>query len=57
MAERHLLVIRHGNEGRWQRESDLPVCFTLSEDGRITANGETEEMDIVAERLAREIMR
>jgi hypothetical protein len=38
------------------------VHFTLSEDGRITANGETqngkpEEMDIVAERLARELMR
>jgi hypothetical protein len=61
-GERQLLVTRHGSQGSWERESSQPVHFTLSEDGRITANGETakgdaEEMDIVAERLARELMR
>ncbi|MGI8771361.1 MAG: transcriptional regulator [Acidobacteriaceae bacterium] len=61
-GERQLLVTRQGNQGSWQREQGQPIDFTLGDDGRITANGEagelkTEEMDIVAERLAREIMR
>lgn len=55
-AERQLLVTRNGNQGSWQREDSQPVRFTLGEDGRIMANDETEEMDMVAERLAREIM-
>jgi len=30
--------------------------FALEEDGTITLNGHREEMDLVAERLAREMM-
>ncbi len=58
-AERQLLVTRSGNAGSWQREDAPPVRFLLGDDGRVTAHGEahSEEMDIVAERLAREIMR
>ena len=55
-GERQLLVTRHGNQGGWQREGEEPVRFAFGDDGRITASGDSEEMDIVAERLAREIM-
>ncbi len=33
-----------------------PVPFALNEDGTATLNGETEEMDLLAERLARDMM-
>ena len=65
-AENHLLVragdrlltVRFDGEcGSWQRESGAATEFTLDEHGRVIVNGETEEMDMVAERLAREIMR
>ena len=41
-------------------EATLPngasVPFALNEDGTATLNGETEEMDLLAEQLAREMM-
>jgi hypothetical protein len=56
-GERQLMITHNGSQGSWQREQGNPIPFTLEEDGRITATGETQEMDMVAERLAREIMR
>ena len=53
-----LLTVRFdGERGSWKRESGAATEFTLDEHGRVIANGETEEMDMAAERLAREIMR
>lgn len=56
-GERLLTVGFAGEHGTWQRESGSATAFTLDEHGRMIVNGVTEEMDIVAERLAREIMR
>jgi hypothetical protein len=56
-GERQLMITHNGSQGSWQREAGDPVPFTLEHDGRITAAGESHEMDMVAERLAREIMR
>ena len=33
-----------------------PIPFSLNEDGTATLNGQTEEMDLLAERLARAMM-
>jgi hypothetical protein len=60
-----LLAIRFdGEHGSWQRESGTATQFTLDEHGRVIVQaggpegpGYSEEMDMVAERLAREIMR
>jgi hypothetical protein len=59
-----LLTIRFdGERGSWQRESGPATEFTLDEHGRVMHGsgsrgpGNPEEMDMVAERLAREIMR
>jgi hypothetical protein len=56
-GDRLLTVRFDGERGSWQRESGAATEFTLDEHGRVIVNGETEEMDMVAERLAREIMR
>ena len=59
-----LLTLRFdGERGSWQRESGAGAEFTLDEHGRVLQDSgpegsrTLEEMDIVAERLAREIMR
>jgi hypothetical protein len=53
-AGERLLTIRFdGEHGSFTRETGPATPFTLDEHGRVNA----EEMDIVAERLAREIMR
>jgi hypothetical protein len=59
-----LLTVRFNRKhGSWQRETGPATEFTLDEHGRVVQGsgpegpGISEEMDIVAERLAREIMR
>jgi hypothetical protein len=63
-AGERLLTIRFdGERGSFARETGPAVEFTLDEHGRVVQEsgpegpGISEEMDIVAERLAREIMR
>ena len=63
-AGERLLTLRFdGAQGSWQRESGAAIDFTLDEHGRVLqrsgaeGSGILEEMDMVAERLAREIMR
>jgi hypothetical protein len=62
-GERILTVRFDGHGGNWQRETGPATEFTLDEHGRILqasgpeGPGSSEEMDMVAERLAREIMR
>jgi hypothetical protein len=46
-----------GEHGSFARETGGPTEFTLDEQGRVIIGGNAEEMDTVAERLAREIMR
>jgi hypothetical protein len=53
-----LLTMRfHGHQGSYARESGPATAFTLDEQGCVVIAGHAEEMDMVAERLAREIMR
>ena len=57
-AGERLLTIRFdGEQGSFTRETGSPTAFTLDEHGRLIMEGNAEEMDMVAERLAREIMR
>jgi hypothetical protein len=57
-AGERLLTIRFdGEHGSFTRETGSPTAFTLDEHGRVIMEGNAEEMDMVAERLAREIMR
>jgi hypothetical protein len=63
-AGERLLTIRFdGDRGSFMRETGAATEFTLDEHGRVAlmssseGPGNAEEMDIVAERLAREIMR
>jgi hypothetical protein len=62
-GERLLTVRFDGHNGNWQRETGQVTEFTLDEHGRVRQGsgpdgpGISEEMDMVAERLAREIMR
>jgi hypothetical protein len=56
-GERLLTVRFDGDRGNFARESGQTTEFTLDEHGRLVIAGEAEEMDMVAERLAREIMR
>jgi len=37
-------------------DSDRKVAFHLNHDGTVTIDGVTEEMDLAAERLTRELM-
>jgi hypothetical protein len=63
-GDRLLTVRFNGKHGSWQRETEPATEFTLDEHGRVVLQGSgpegpgtSEEMDMVAERLAREIMR
>ncbi|MFL6429580.1 MAG: transcriptional regulator [Acidobacteriaceae bacterium] len=57
-AGERLLTIRFdGEHGSFTRETGAATEFTLDERGRVITKGIPEEMDMVAERLAREIMR
>src|ERR1700749_414486 len=56
-AERLLTVLFNGKRGSFARESGPAMEFTLDDHGRLLIAGKAEEMDMVAERLAREIMR
>jgi hypothetical protein len=56
-GERLLTVRFDGARGHWQRESGPATDFSLDEHARVIVAGAVEEMDMVAERLAREIMR
>jgi hypothetical protein len=62
-GERLLSVRFDGERGSFRRESGSATEFTLDEHGRVILNSgpegprSPEEMDLVAERLAREIMR
>ena len=63
-ADERLLTVRFdGERGTFARESGATTEFTLDEQGRVALSngpegpGGSEEMDMVAERLAREIMR
>jgi hypothetical protein len=62
-GERLLTIHFDGERGSWQREAGPATEFTLDEHGRVVLKsgsegpGNPEEMDMVAERLAREIMR
>jgi hypothetical protein len=56
-GERLLSIRFDGKRGSFTREAGPATEFTLDEHGRLFIDGEAEEMDMVAERLAREIMR
>ena len=56
-GERLLAVRFDGERGSFRREAGLETEFTLDEHGRLVIDDRAEEMDMVAERLAREIMR
>lgn len=56
-GERLLAVQFDGEYGSYQRESGESTGFTLDDHGRMIVDGHAQDMDIVAERLAREIMR
>jgi hypothetical protein len=63
VGERLLTVRINGEHGSFARETGSVTQFILDEHGRLTLTsgsegpGNPEEMDMVAERLAREIMR
>jgi hypothetical protein len=56
-GERLLTVRFDGEYGSFTRETGPAKEFTLDAHGRVIMEGNAEEMDMVAERLAREIMR
>jgi hypothetical protein len=56
-GERLLTVQFDAERGSFARETGSVSEFTLDEHGRLIADGIAEDMDIVAERLAREVMR
>ena len=62
-GERLLMIRFDGERGSFARETGPATQFTFDEHGRLTLDGgaegpgNPEEMDMVAERLAREIMR
>jgi hypothetical protein len=56
-GERLLTVRFDGQYGSFVRETGPATEFTIDDHGRVIMGGNAEEMDMVAERLAREIMR
>lgn len=55
---RWLRLELHGANGSWRREDGSEAKFSLLLNGNIVVNaGTEEEMDTIAEQLAREIMR
>jgi len=53
---RWLEITHHESEASWQREDGSGASFHLRLNGHVAMNEGEEEMDAVAERLAREIM-
>jgi len=56
-GERLLTVRFDGQHGSFVREIGPATEFTIDDHGRVIMDGNAEEMDMLAERLAREIMR
>ena len=56
-GERLLTVRFDGHHGSFVREAGPATEFTIDDHGRVIMDGNAEEMDMLAERLAREIMR
>jgi hypothetical protein len=56
-GERLLTVSFDGQHGSFVRETGRATEFTIDDHGRVIMDGNAEEMDMLAERLAREIMR
>ena len=56
-GERLLTVRFDGQHGIFVREKGSATEFTIDDHGRVIMDGNAEEMDMLAERLAREIMR
>jgi hypothetical protein len=56
-GERLLTVEFDGEHSSFVRETGTPTEFTLDEHGRVIIDNKAEDMDMVAERVAREIMR
>jgi hypothetical protein len=56
-GERLLTVRFDGQHGTFVRETGSATEFTIDDHGRVIMDGNAEEMDMLAERLAREIMR
>jgi hypothetical protein len=56
-GERLLTVRFDGKRGSFARETDPATEFIIDAHGRVIVDGNAEEMDMVAEQLAREIMR
>jgi hypothetical protein len=56
-GERLLTVRFDGQLGSFVRENGSATEFTIDDHGRVIMDGNAEEMDMLAERLAREIMR
>jgi hypothetical protein len=56
-GERLLTVRFDGQHGGFVRETGPATEFTIDDHGRVIMAGNAEEMDMLAERLAREIMR
>lgn len=52
---RWLEITHHGSEGKLQREDGSCASLHMQLDGQLGMNEGFEEMDVVAERLAREI--
>lgn len=57
MDERFLRLSRQEERGVLRYDNGITAAFTLHDDGSITIDGQTEAIDLAAERLAREIMR
>jgi hypothetical protein len=56
--DRRLRLELSGADGTWKREDGTEASFSLLLNGNMVVNtGTEEEMDTIAERLAREIMR
>jgi hypothetical protein len=56
VGPRWLRIRRTGSDGQWDRENGQRMRFQFDEEGRIVVHGHAEEMDVVAEKLAREVM-
>jgi hypothetical protein len=55
-GDRWLDLNRNGAQVRWKRESGKSGIMRLTEAGRLATDGGEEEMDMVAEAWARELM-
>jgi hypothetical protein len=58
IEQRWLRIQHEGASGQWEREDGRSGTLQMNESGQIRLNdAEFEEMDLVAEELARELMR